>query len=247
MVALTAQVASNFANDYFDFVKGADTAGRLGPVRAVASGSISPCAMLAATFITLAATGVCGLFLLLYAGWWLLPVGLAIALCSLAYSAGPFPLAYNGLGDICVLIFYGIVPVCFTYYVQALEFSPLSLLLSLPVGLMSVNILVINNYRDYHEDLRAGKRTSIVIFGRGFGRRLYLFCGMAAFALSLPLLITVTPWMIALHAAFFVLIFLPAWRSMTISEGKALNKVLGRTALNTLLYTFLLILTIFLQ
>lgn len=160
-VALLAQIASNFANDYFDFKRGADGSDRLGPERAVAQGWITPKAMLKGTFLMLGLACLCGCGLLFFAGWELIPVGLAIALCVLAYSAGPFPLAYRGLGDICVLLFYGIIPVCFTYYVQTLTFSWLTLILSIAVGLLSVNILIVNNYRDYRQDKAAGKRTTM--------------------------------------------------------------------------------------
>ena len=104
--------------------------------------------------------------------------------CVLAYSAGPFPLAYNGLGDVCVVLFYGVVPVCFTYYVQALSFSLLAFLLSLAVGFLSANILIVNNYRDYAQDRAAGKRTTIVLFGRRFGRVAYFVNGLIALLLK---------------------------------------------------------------
>ena len=133
----TCQIASNFANDYFDFKKGADKEDRLGPERAVASGWITPKAMLWGTFITVGAfLSIVAVSCCSFAGWELIGVGIAIAICVLAYSAGPFPLAYNGLGDVCVVLFYGIIPVCFTYYVQALSFSLLSFLLSLSLGLL---------------------------------------------------------------------------------------------------------------
>lgn len=201
-VALLAQIASNFANDYFDFKKGADKEDRLGPERAVAQGWITPKAMLQATFLTLALSCLCGCMLLFYAGWELIPVGIAIALCVLAYSAGPFPLAYNGLGDVCVVLFYGIIPVCFTYYVQALSFSTLSFLLSLSVGLLSTNILVVNNYRDYVQDKAAHKRTTIVLFGRGFGRIFYLLNGVVALLLAMPLIFDAPWWILFLFGAF---------------------------------------------
>ena len=123
LVAVFAQIASNFANDYFDYKKGADNEDRLGPERAVAQGWITPKAMLAGTFITLGLACLSGLVLVCLTDWRLIFVGIAIALCVLAYSAGPFPLAYNGLGDICVLLFYGVIPVCFTSYVQTMSFS----------------------------------------------------------------------------------------------------------------------------
>ena len=130
-VALLAQIASNFANDYFDFKKGADREDRLGPERAVAQGWITPKAMQAGTFVMLGLACLSGLLLICFADWRLIWVGLAIAICVLAYSAGPFPLAYNGLGDVCVLLFYGVIPVCFTYYIQTLNFSSLSFFCSL--------------------------------------------------------------------------------------------------------------------
>ncbi|MDR1344188.1 MAG: 1,4-dihydroxy-2-naphthoate polyprenyltransferase [Tannerellaceae bacterium] len=244
LVAVSAQIASNFANDYFDFQKGADREGRLGPERAVASGRIPPPVMLTATFAALGAACMFGTGLLFYAGWWLLIVGMAISVCVLAYSAGPVPLAYNGLGDVCVLLFYGIIPVCFTYYVQALSFSSLSLWLSLPVGLLSVNILVVNNYRDYEQDRESGKRTSIVMFGRRFGRFLYMADGILAIVFTLPLLLEARLWILLPYAAFFLL-FLNTWRELTRFQGRALNITLGHTSRNVFLYTLLLILTLF--
>lgn len=242
-VALLAQIASNFANDYFDFKKGADKDDRLGPERAVAQGWISPKAMLRATFLTLGLACVCGCMLLFFAGWELIPVGVAIALCVLAYSAGPFPLAYNGLGDVCVVLFYGIIPVCFTYYVQASSFSLLSFILSISLGLLSTNILVVNNYRDYVQDKAARKRTTVVLFGRGFARAFYLVNGIVAFLLAIPLLFEAPIWLIVLFAAFFTL-FITTWRELYRFEGKELNKTLAHTARNVFLFTLLLSLSL---
>lgn len=239
LVALLAQIASNFANDYFDFKKGADKEDRLGPERAVASGWITPAAMLRATFVTLGLACLCGCGLLWYAGWELIPVGVAIALGVLAYSAGPYPLAYHGLGDVCVLLFYGIIPVCFTYYVQALSFSLLSFLLSVAVGLLSVNILIVNNYRDYQQDKAAFKRTTIVVFGRSFGRAAYLLNGVLALLLTLPLLLD-KHWWIDMAFGGFCVLFVATWLEMKRSEGQALNKTLGHTARNLFIFSLLL-------
>lgn len=239
-VALFAQIASNFANDYFDFKKGADGADRLGPERAVASGWIEPRAMLRGTFLTLGLSCLLGCGLLFYAGWELVFVGLAIALCVLAYSAGPYPLAYNGLGDVCVLLFYGIVPVCFTYYVQALTFSLLAFLLSLAVGILSVNILIVNNYRDYEQDKRASKRTSIVLFGRRFGLVIYLLDIVLAIVICLPLIAYAPVWMIFLFGLYFALA-VSTWMELRRREGRALNQTLGRTARNVFLFSLLLV------
>lgn len=239
LVALLAQIASNFANDYFDFKKGADKADRVGPERAVASGWIQPRSMLAGTFITLGLACFSGCLLLLYAGWELIPVGIAIAVGVLAYSAGPYPLAYHGWGDVCVLLFYGVIPVCFTYYVQALSFSLLSFLLSLAVGFLSVNILIVNNYRDYEQDKAALKQTTIVLFGRKFGRVVYLLNGLLAMALALPLWIQTAWWGDVAFAAFGVL-FVTTWLEMQQREGGELNQTLGHTARNVLLFSLLL-------
>lgn len=238
-VALLAQVASNLANDYFDYKQGADGAGRLGPARAVASGWIAPQAMWRATLLVLALACLMGCGLLFYGGWLLLPVGIAVALCVVAYSAGPFPLAYNGLGDLCVLLFYGVVPVCFTYYVQAGAFSLLSLLLSLAVGLLSVDILVVNNYRDLAQDRAARKRTTVVLFGPAFGRLFYLVNGLLAILLVLPLVLLAAAWKVCLLAAFFCL-FLATWRELVHRRGSALNRTLAHTARNVLLFALLL-------
>mgnify|MGYP001402853144 FL=1 len=239
LVALFAQIASNFANDYFDFKKGADREDRLGPERAVAQGWISPKAMLAGTFVMLGLACLFGLMLIFFADWRLLLVGVAIAVCVLAYSAGPFPLAYNGLGDVCVLLFYGIIPVCFTYYIQTLSFSLLSFLLSVALGLLSVNILVVNNYRDYEQDKAARKRTTIVLFGRRFGRVFYIMNECMAFILILPLLLDAPWWALFLFGILFALCFYTTRELFTL-EGKALNRTLGHTARNVFFFALIL-------
>lgn len=239
LVALLAQIASNFANDYFDFKKGVDKEDRLGPERAVASGWITPKAMLWGTFITLGLSCLCGCFLLFFAGWELIGVGIAIAICVLAYSAGPFPLAYNGLGDVCVLLFYGVIPVCFTYYIQTLSFSLLSFLLSVALGLLSVNILVVNNYRDYLQDKAARKRTTIVLFGRRFGRVFYILNECVAFLLVLPLVLDAPWWILFLFGILFALCFYTTRELLTL-EGRALNRTLGHTARNVFLFAAVL-------
>ena len=238
-VALFAQIASNFANDYFDFKKGADNEERLGPERAVAQGWISPKAMLIGTFVTLGLACLLGLILIQFADWRLLGVGIAIAICVLAYSAGPFPLAYNGMGDLCVLLFYGVIPVCFTYYIQTLHFSLLSFLLSLALGFLSVNILVVNNYRDYEQDKKAHKRTTIVLFGRRFGRVFYILNQCMAFLLVFPLLLDTPWWVLFLFAVLFTLCFYTTKELFTL-EGRALNRTLGYTARNVFLFALVL-------
>lgn len=180
LFALLAQVASNMANDYFDYVKGSDKAGRVGPRRAVASGDITPRAMLMGTFCVLGVACAVGLGLVFFAGWQLIPIGVIIAVFALAYTAGPYPLAYHGLGDVTVFLFFGLVAVNMTYYVQALQFDADVFLLSIAMGLLSINILLVNNYRDMEEDAAANKRTTVVLFGRRFALWWYFVNGVIA-------------------------------------------------------------------
>ena len=171
--AVLVQIGTNFANDYLDGIKGVDTERRLGPRRVVASGLIQPAVMRRATILTLAAGFCVGLSLIPLGGWWLLPVGIASIICAWWYTGGPYPLAYNGLGDVFVVLFFGFVAVGCTYYVQAGAISSEALLLGFGVGVLVNNLLVVNNYRDVEEDRLHRKRTLVVYFGRGFAVRQY--------------------------------------------------------------------------
>ena len=164
--ALLVQIGTNFANDYFDFVQGADTAARVGPRRAVAAGLVTPPQMLTATAVVLGAAFAVGLLLVREGGWVLLPVGIASIVCAIAYTGGPFPLGYNGLGDVFVFIFFGLVAVGATFFVQAGTVTPDVTSCGAAVGLLAANILVVNNYRDVETDALAGKKTLVVRFGR---------------------------------------------------------------------------------
>lgn len=168
--ALLVQVGTNFANDYYDFVHGADTGARVGPRRAVASGLVPPGTMRHAMAIAFAAAFVVGLGLIHWGGPWMLAVGVASILCGIAYTGGPWPLGYHGFGDALVFVFFGLVAVSFTYFVQAGRITGYALLAGVPMGLLAANILVVNNYRDADTDAAAGKRTLVVRFGRGFAR-----------------------------------------------------------------------------
>lgn len=168
--ALLIQIGTNFANDYYDFIKGADTAARIGPRRAVAAGLIAPATMKRAMVGVFIAAFLAGLPLLAYGGWPLLVIGLASIACGYAYTGGPYPLGYNGLGDIFVFIFFGLVAVGATYFVQTEVITADVWLIGGGIGALAVNILVVNNYRDAETDVSAGKRTLVVRFGRGFAR-----------------------------------------------------------------------------
>lgn len=241
LFALLAQIASNMANDYFDYVKGSDTAGRVGPRRAVASGDITPRAMLVGTFVVLGLACLVGLGLVAFAGWQLIPIGIVIALFALAYTAGPYPLAYHGLGDATVFVFFGLVAVNFTYYVQALHFDTMVFLLSIAMGLLSINILLVNNYRDMEEDAAAGKHTTVVLFGRRFARWWYLVNGFAAVGLVIPLLLPFAPYYDALvPVVLYLFLHVKTWLEIGRRSGTALNPLLGGTARNLFLFTILI-------
>lgn len=182
--ALLIQIGTNFANDYFDFKKGADTDERIGFERATATGLISELAMRNATIITMGLAFLLGLYLVWHAGWIIFWLGVASLICGVLYTGGPFPLGYNGLGDLFVFIFFGFVAVMGTYYVNTLEWSNASFWASLPVGALSTNILVVNNLRDIEQDHKAGKNTLGVLFGEDVLRMEYLF--MLLLALAVP-------------------------------------------------------------
>jgi len=168
--ALLIQIGTNFSNDYHDFMNGADTPGRLGPRRAVAAGLVSPSSMRTAAILAMAAAFLVGLGLVGRGGPWLLAVGILSIACGLAYTGGPYPLGYHGFGDVCVFVFFGLVAVCATYFVQAGQVTAEALLAAFPIGLLAANILLVNNYRDSETDTIAGKRTLVVRFGRRIAR-----------------------------------------------------------------------------
>lgn len=180
LFALLVQIGTNFANDYLDGIKGTDTKERIGPVRAVATGLIAPEVMKRVTILVLAVAFCVGLSLIAFGGWWLLVVGVASVLCAWLYTGGPYPLAYNGLGDLFVLLFFGFIAVACTYYVQVGHMSDAAYLLGLGCGLLVNNILVVNNYRDEVEDRVANKRTLVVRLGRPFARMQYLISALIA-------------------------------------------------------------------
>ncbi len=242
--ALLIQVGTNFANDYYDFVQGADTAERVGPKRAVAAGWVGPPVMKRAMIAVFAVAFVAGLSLLPYGGWPLLVVGVASIVCGVAYTGGPFPLGYHGLGDLFVFLFFGLVAVCTTYFVQAGTVSAAAGLTATGVGLLAANILVVNNYRDVETDAKAGKRTLVVRWGRRCAR--WQFGVSHAVALAVPLLLVgiegTGHWLPALLVLF---VLAPvALRQMTdlqrMSAPSDLIQLLGRTGRYVAVYALLL-------
>ena len=237
--AVLAQVVSNFANEYYDFRRGTDKKGRVGPRRGVTEGDITPGLLLRVTIGTLAVACAVGCGLIPFGGWWLIPVGILIAVFAFAYSAGPYPLSYHGLGDVAVLVFFGLVPVNLTFYLQAGYFAPLTILASLTIGLMGVNVLLVNNYRDVDDDREAHKRTTVVIFGRKVASAAYLINGYVGISLLAPLWFAAPLWVLAVPALYLVL-HTVTWNRLTHSDGAALNPLLGATARNMLIFAVLL-------
>jgi 1,4-dihydroxy-2-naphthoate polyprenyltransferase len=198
LFALLVQIGTNFANDYFDFVQGADTPARVGPRRAVAAGLIAPRTMLAATWLVLGIAFLVGLLLVREGGWILLPIGIVSIICAIAYTGGPFPLGYNGLGDVFVFIFFGLVAVDTTFYVQAGGLAPDATSCAAAIGLLAANILVANNYRDAETDARAGKKTLVVRFGRKFAVWQYALSHLVALLCPAALIIYGYRWPVLL-------------------------------------------------
>ncbi len=244
--ALLAQIVSNMANEYFDYLKGTDKPGRVGPRRGVTEGDIKPTTLRNATIGMLALAGIVGCCLIPYGGWWLLPVGIIIALGAFAYSAGPYPLSYHGLGELMVFIFFGLVPVNLTYYVMALQFHPLVILFSIAIGLMGVNVLLVNNYRDVEDDRASGKKTQTVMKGRPVTAFAYLLNGYVAIAILAAFWVMIVIangrvlplWTLAIPVVYLVLHTI-TWSKLKHRDGAALNPLLGGTARNMLIFTLL--------
>ena len=236
LFALLAQVASNFANEYFDFKAGIDRPGRVGPRRGVTEGDITPAAMRCALFATLAAAAVAGCSLIYWGGWWLLAAGVVIMLGALAYSAGPYPLSRHGLGEIAVEVFFGRVPVGLTYYIQTGGYSLGVFVMSIAVGLLAANILAVNNYRDIDDDRAAGKVTQATLIGPAATRSLYLARAAAGVLMTLALWWRLAPWTL-LFPALTLCAATGLWRYLGTHDGASLNPALGKTALTLLFFS----------
>lgn len=230
--ALLAQIASNFANEYYDFRNGLDRRGRSGPRRGVTEGDITPAAMLRATYGTIALAGVVGLCLLFYGPWWLILVGLAVALGLLAYSAGPYPLSHHGMGEVAVIFFFGLVPVNFTAWLCGCPWNWPVLAGSVAIGLMGANVLIVNNYRDTDDDRAVNKHTLSVIIGARRMPALYALNALAASALTAYSFLRVLSSPVSLmFPAIYLLCALTIARTLPHRTGAALTPFLGMTAM----------------
>ena len=249
--AVLAQIVSNLANEYFDFKAGTDKKGRVGPRRGVTEGDFSPATLKRAIVGTLVATCAVGLSMLAvvdpgegYANWLqLVGVGVMVAVMAFAYSAGPYPLSYHALGEVAVMAFYGLVPVIFSYYVVAGDFHPYAVIAGIAIGLMGVNVLLVNNYRDVDDDREAGKRTSVVVAGRTLAAFAYLLNGLLALSVLGVLWLRLWMewgWWTMLPPAIYMALHLTTWHRLKQRTGAALNPILGATARNMLIFTILL-------
>lgn len=241
LFALLMQCVANLVNDLCDFRKGSDRPDRLGPDRAFAKGYISPSAMKTGIILFTAAASIAGIALLGYGGWRLIWVGIPCVVFAYLYTAGPWPLAYNGLGDVAVILFFGLVPVGFTYYILAHAWTAEVTFAAIACGLVIDTMLMVNNFRDREEDARCGKRTVVVLLGKNFGKWGYFALGTGALACCLPLALDGLYWAAILPAIWWLLLFLPTWRRMVRTDrGEALNASLGETARNLLVFGMLL-------
>jgi 1,4-dihydroxy-2-naphthoate octaprenyltransferase len=230
LCAVLIQIGTNFVNDLYDYLRGSDSPTRLGPERALTSGWLTAREMRIGIIIVFGTAFVLGLYLVSLGGWIVLAIGIASIVAGIAYTAGPFPLAYNGLGDAFVFIFFGIIGTVGTYYVQAMKFTSLSFLSAIPVGALVTNILIVNNYRDIEEDKKNNKKTLAVILGRNLSRIEFIFL------LALSYLTPIVIYFYYLPNLFLFLPFLTLPLAINITkmlfnmEGKALNKTLELTA-----------------
>lgn len=235
--AVLIQVGTNYANDYFDFLKGADTEARLGPLRATQAGLVPPGAMRAAFLLTFALAVAVGAYLVVRAGWPIALLGLVSVLLGVLYTGGPLPLGYRGLADVFVLIFFGPVATAGTHYVQTLQVSGTAIIAGLAPGFLATALLTVNNLRDVGSDQAAGKRTLAVRFGPGFAKGEYLACLAGAALVPIVLWSALGgPWTVLLASAICVLGVPPLNSVRRWSPGRTLTAALAGTGRLLVLY-----------
>ena len=240
VTALLLQIAANFANDALDFRKGADTAERLGPTRITSSGLVSAESVMRATVLVLGLAVLTGLPLAIRGGWPIFALGIAAIVCAVAYTGGPFPLAYLGLGEIFVYLFFGLAAVAGTAYIQTGELTALAIATSVPIGALAIGILIVNNLRDINTDRAAGKRTVAVRLGER--RTKWEYGLMLVVAGAMPIVFWIVGWLN--WACVITIAWWPyaagLWNQITTRTGRALNPTLGNTGRALLIYSLLL-------
>jgi 1,4-dihydroxy-2-naphthoate octaprenyltransferase len=233
--SLAIQIGTNFANDVFDAERGADGPDRIGPLRAVSAGLITAAAMKRAMIAAFAVATALGAYLAWVAGWPVVAIGVASILSGIAYTGGPWPLGYHGLGDVFVMAFFGFVAVCGTVFVQLGRVPGLAIAAAVPVGALATAILVVNNVRDRATDVRAGKRTLAVRFGRRAALVEYALLLTAAYAVPIALAITGRPWA-ALPVASAPIAIARLRAVIAASDGPTFNRCLAATGQLLLLH-----------
>ncbi len=240
LAAVLIQIGTNFANDYFDYVHGADKKERLGPTRVTQVGLVKPQVMKTATILAFSAAFLAGTYLIWRGGWPIFIIGMLSIMFGVLYTAGPFPLGYNGLGDIFVLVFFGIVAVGGTYYVQTLTIDWLVLLAGLSPGLFSMAILTVNNLRDVKSDMESGKMTLAVRFGENFARWEYLASVLVACLIPIVLFFFTGSHLYALAASGVFIAAIPSIKTVFEQKpGIVFNQVLATTGKLLLIYSLI--------
>lgn len=240
LAALLIQVGTNFANDYSDFHRGADHAGRLGPTRVTQSGLIEHESVRRGIIVAFGIATLLGAYLAYVGGWPIIAIGILSIVCGLAYTGGPWPFGYHGLGDVFVFVFFGLVAVTGTAYLQLGAWSPAALLLSIPIGLLVTNILVINNLRDRPTDRAAGKHTLAVRIGDRATRVQYLLSTVLAYAILIGFARASHDWWMLLPFLSLPLALAATRTVMAGTSGRDLNPMLRRSGQIVLLYGVLL-------
>lgn len=238
--ALFIQIGTNLANDVFDYKKGADTTDRLGPLRVTQAGLLTPREVLLGMWTVFGLASLAGLYLIWVGGWPIVVIGVLSIMAGIAYTGGPFPFGYKGLGDLFVFIFFGLVAVCGTYYVQAGTISPVSVWTAVPMGFLTTNILVVNNLRDIDTDRAVGKKTLAVRLGVRGTQLEYLLLLMGSYVVPPLMWLTgvSTPWVMLAWLSIPLAVSL--WRQILAEKGRALNVALAGTARLELVYGVLL-------
>ena len=247
MVALLLQIASNVANDVFDFERGADTPDRLGPLRVTQAGMLTPAQVKIGLGIIIGLAILFGLYLASLRGWTVILLGAAAILSAVAYTGGPYPLGYHGLGDVFVFIFFGVAAVAGTYFVQVGSVSAAAWWMSAPIGLIVTAILVVNNLRDLESDRKASKHTLAVRFGEKGTKLEYILCmGVAYLTLLLLFVMEVIP-VGGLLACLSLPIAIRTLRVVLTQKGRPLNAALAGTGQTAFLFSMFFWLGLFLS
>ncbi len=237
--ALLLQIGSNLANDVFDFERGADTSERLGPTRVTQAGMLTPKQVKAGMVVAFGLATLLGLYLAWLGGWSIIILGIVAIISAIAYSGGPFPIGWHGLGDIFVFIFFGVVSVAGTYFIQAGTVTPAVWWMAIPPGLIITAILVVNNLRDIDNDRKAGKRTLAVRFGEQATKIQYIVCIVVAYLILIPVAwLGLIPWT-ALLAWLSLPIAFQATRVVLTQKGRPLNTALAKTGQTALAFSLL--------